>query len=115
MIDHLSQSLKLTKDQTAKLKKIAADSEKTIAPLRQCAAKSSQALRAALLAAKYDTKNVKNLAAKAEAAEAKIINTSIDTWTKTRAVLTSAQAANLQKNMSMQRQRPAGGSPPGRR
>lgn len=86
MIDRLSQSLKLTKDQTAKLKKIAADSEKTLAPLRQNATKSSQALRTALLASKYDAKNVKNLAAKAEAAEAKIINANIDTWTKIRAV-----------------------------
>ncbi|MEN6520684.1 MAG: periplasmic heavy metal sensor [Armatimonadota bacterium] len=116
MIDHMSKTLKLTKTQTAKLKKIAADGDKTLRPLRSSAAKSSNALRSAMLASKYNSKNVKIIAAKAEKAEAKIVTASIDTWTRMRLVLTASQSAKLQKAMKMdqppQGQGPAG-PPPG--
>lgn len=103
MIDHMAKTLQLTKDQTAKLKKIAAESDKTLQPLQSSASKSSQALRSAILASKYNAKNVKDLAAKAEKAEAKVVTASIDIWTRIRLVLTASQSAKLRESMSIKR------------
>lgn len=119
MIDSMAHGLKLTPDQVAKLKKAAASSDKTLQPLRQEAAKLSQALRAAVLAPNYSAKTVKDLAARAESAEAKIVAASIDEWTRIRSILTASQLAKLQKATSAgpwgPGRRPEGPPPAGKR
>ncbi|MEN6372926.1 MAG: periplasmic heavy metal sensor [Armatimonadota bacterium] len=113
MIDRMAGTLKLTKTQTAKLKKIAADGDKTLQPLQSSSEKSCKALRSAMLASKYNAGNVKSLAAKAEKAEARVVTANIDIWTRMRSVLTASQSAKLQKMMNMNRppQGPAGPPP----
>ena len=115
MVDRLAATLGLTKDQTAQLKKITADNDKKISALQQTAAKATQALRAAVLATKYDAKNVKALALKADKAESAVINASIDAWTQIRAILTAKQSAGLEKAMEARRFAPGGppAAPPG--
>lgn len=114
-IDSLAKTLQLSKDQIAKLKKVSAESDKKLKPLSEQAAKSTQALRSAVLASKYNVKSVKELAAKAQKAEAAIVTANIDAWTKTRAILTTSQAAKLQTAINAHYQspgqRPAGYRP----
>lgn len=115
MINHFASTLKLSSAQSAKLKQIAAKSDKTLRSLQLTADKSTKALHSALLAPKYNAKNVNGLAAKAEKAEANIVAASIDAWTQARSVLTANQIKKLQAVMSKQRpgfgQRPAGPPP----
>ena len=119
MIDRMADTLKLKPAQSAKLKKAIAKSDATLQPLREEAGKLSQALRAAVLAPKYSAKTVKDLAAKADKAESKLIAASIDEWTKIRAVLTASQLAKLQNATSGGAWGPGGrrpeGPPPGGR
>jgi Spy/CpxP family protein refolding chaperone len=117
MIDRMAETLQLTHDQSAKLKKVSAKSDQTLRPLTQKSAEASKALRAALLASDYNTKKVKDLAAKAEKAEAEVVTASIGTWTQIRAILTKSQIAKMQKTMNIPVQGPSGpptraGSPP---
>lgn len=111
-ISHMASALRLSKDQTAKLTKITSANEKKIRSLEQAAANASKALRASLLGSKYNAKNSRALAAKAEKAEAALISADIDEWTQIHSILTAKQAAQLQKVMMSQRQGLAG-PPPG--
>ncbi len=112
MIDHMVPALHLSKDQTAKLKKIVSTNGKKMRSLEQSAANASRALHASLLSSKYSAKNTKALAAKAEKAEAALIAASIDEWTQIHSVLTAKQSAALQRAMPAERPGPAG-PPPG--
>jgi Spy/CpxP family protein refolding chaperone len=114
MLDRLSGTLQLTKSQSAKLKQVTAKNDKTLRPLTQKAAEASKALRSAVLASKYDARKVKDLASKAQKAEAAVVNASIDEWTQIRAILKPDQAARLQKAISRGPSGPGPlGPPPG--
>ena len=120
MIDRMGEGLKLKPDQVTKLKKAAAAGDKALQPLREEAAKVSQSLRAAVLAPKYSSKTVKDLAAKAQSAEAKVVAASINEWTKIRSILTASQIAKLQGMTTMRvwggpGRRPNGPPPAGKR
>ena len=115
MFDHLSETLQLTDDQAAKLKAAGAQNEATIRPLAQKAAEATQAVHAAVLASSYDAQNVKDLAAKAEKAEAEVVAASIEAWTQIRSILTDDQVTALKAAMSAPRPgagRAPGGPPP---
>jgi Spy/CpxP family protein refolding chaperone len=78
----------------------------------QKSAEATKALRAALLASDYSAQNVRDLATKAENAEAEVVTASIETWTQLRAILTADQVSKLQEVMSMPRQGLGPGGPP---
>jgi Spy/CpxP family protein refolding chaperone len=113
MVDHMAQTLKLTKSQAAKVKRITAKSDRTMRSLMQKAANANQSLRKALLASKYDLRKVRDLAAEAERSEAAVVSAGIDEWTQIRAILTAGQAAKLQGMMSMPPRPGRGGPGPG--
>lgn len=111
MLDRIADALQLTEDQVAKLKDILTNGDATIRPLMQTAAEASKALHAAVLASNYDEQKVKDLAVKAEKAEAAVVDASIDVWAQIRTILKADQIKALQETMSAPPQRPE----PGRR
>jgi len=115
MVDDLARTLQLSKDQTAKLRKVVTDGEKALLPLRKTSANASEALRASVLASLYDSKTVAGLSAKAQKSEAAVISASIGEWTWIRAILTAKQFAALRQAMAAPGPRPGGpgGPPPG--
>ena len=112
MLDRMADALQLTDDQITKLKETMTKNDETVRPLVQKSADASKALRAALLASDYNAQTVKDLAAKAEKAEADVIAASIEVWTQIRSILTKDQAAALQEAMNMPRQGPGPAGPP---
>ena len=86
--------------------------DKSIRSLAQKAAEAARAVHEAVLASSYDAQNVKDLAAKAQTAEAEVVTASIEAWTQIRSILTEDQASALKDAMSALRRGP-GQAPPG--
>ena len=102
MFDRMSASLALTEDQAAQIKALLTTTDASLKSLNTKLADATTALRTSLTAAEYDAQNVKELAAKAEKAEADVVSASIDAWTKLRAILTADQIAKLKTTMGAQ-------------
>lgn len=105
-INRLCEKAQLSEAQLTKLDTVMSKNDQSLKLLQQKSAEANRALRAAVLASKYDESKVKALAIKAEKAEADIIAASIDSWTRVRSVLTADQAAKLQDIMGRQQQEP---------
>lgn len=113
MLGHLAQALQLTDDQVTKIKDIVSQCDQSMRPLMQKVGDTCKALREALMAETLDAVQVKDLATKAEKAEADVVTANIDAWTKVRAVLTQDQLAKLAQTMAPPQGPPAGPPPPG--
>lgn len=112
-LDAITQPLKLSKTQVAKLKAIATKDEKNHRTLTQRSADASKSLRSAVLTSKYDAKKVKDLAVRAGYAESALVNANIAEWVQIRAILKADQIAKLQTAMSPRPGMHPGGPPPG--
>lgn len=108
MIESMSSQLGLSQTQQSKIRSIKTSSDKTIQPLMKKVQSTSEALRKAALAAKYNESEVKKLATNLRNAEAAVMNANIATWTKVRAVLTSDQVTKLRNIMDQGMRRVAG-------
>jgi Spy/CpxP family protein refolding chaperone len=99
MFDGANKAVNLTSGQKARIGQITAKYDAAQRTLTEKAAGASKAFRAALMAEKYDVKNVKRLAAAAEKAESAVVSARIDEWTQLRSVLKARQISECDKMM----------------
>jgi Spy/CpxP family protein refolding chaperone len=112
MLDRMASTLQLTDDQRTQIMDLIGKNDKTVRPLMQKAGEATKALHTALLAADFNAQTVKDLATRAEKAEADVVAANIDIWAQIRGVLTKDQAAGLQEALSGPPQGPGPGGPP---
>ena len=109
--------LKLSNEQVDKLKTMVITAEQALRPLRDKSREAPDALRAGVFDPGKDAQALRELADKAEKAEATVISAQLDAWAKLKAELKAEQLNTLQEMMGrgrgpMPMMPPPNGPPP---
>lgn len=102
-LSRMSQSLSLTDDQLASLKKIVTDNSTSLQALEKKASESTKSLKNALYETDYDSAKVAKLVTSAEEAEHALITARLGVWKQIRVILTVDQVSKLKETMSSPR------------